>query len=88
MKRPASRRAPPTPQRPPCAPLEPKTHLLLNSDARSGDFHLMFLSGNVNGTIFFTAAQADLLARQIVADLRDLPKRAAKVAKAMAGGVP
>ena len=67
------------------APPQPQTCLLLNSDARSGNFQLMFSSGSVNGTIFFTSAQADQLARQILADLDGLPERRAKVAKAMGG---
>jgi len=43
----------------------------------------MFSAGSVNGTITFTADQAAQLARQITDDLKDLPRRAAKVAKAM-----
>ncbi len=78
MSRPTSRRTPPT-------STQPKTDLLLNSDARSGDFQLMFASGSINGTVFFTAEQAGQLARQIRKDLKDLPARMAKTAKAMKG---
>lgn len=43
----------PTPAAEPASVLvEPQTQLLLNSDARSSNFQLMFSSGNVNGTIF------------------------------------
>ncbi|MGD9882865.1 MAG: hypothetical protein AB7U95_22390 [Reyranella sp.] len=63
----------------------PKTCLLLNSNARDGVFQLMFMSGSVNGTIFFTAEQAGQLARQIRKDLKDLPVRMAKTAKATKG---
>ena len=69
------------------APPEHPVGWLLHAHPQSRNFQLMFSSGGVNGSIFFTADQAAQLARQITVDLKDLPRRA-EVAKAMTGGVP
>lgn len=59
---------------------------LVQANAYRGDFSLIFASGaacNVRAEAILTPAQAEAVARTILADLEDSPERCAKVQKAM-----